>query len=462
MSNTKQIFLAAFLLLVSFVAASSAAELTLSGADSRFMAINGEVELYLVASDENGKTLDNLQAGDFILRDSPEGEEPGNPLKITGFAAAGERSEGISFLILVDDSGSMYDDAEGREASSWEESRAALARKEVLRFLEDLGSSSNRAGLAVFGTHYRLQAAPRIDRASIIEYLGESPKPEPEEAYTELFSAISQSAEAMSTQRGRRIVILFSDGEHYPFYKEGPLPNEALEYLRKQAVTLYAVRFGANRDEQLAEIARATGGMVYDVDGEKGLAGLYSAIRERVESEYSITYRPRPTGAGTTTAYIEFSPDSGLGKASAEIDYPSGFLFRSPSTKKWALISLIAVPFALLLLFILYRLKAAEHVSAPSLEMLRSANGSGVTVALTSGKTVISPGVNGGATEILPEGQARTDGTTIVVEKGSDGKWRASSPEGVIVNNRKSESTVIENGDVIRAGDELIVFDEGV
>ncbi len=49
----------------------------------------------------------------------------------------------------------------------------------------------------------------------------------------------------------------------------------------------------------------------------------------------------------------------------------------------------------------------------------------------------------------------------MIVEKGKDGRWRISSDEGVVVNNRKSESTVLENGDVIKAGEELIVFDNG-
>ena len=85
---------------------------------------------------------------------------------------------------------------------------------------------------------------------------------------------------------------------------------------------------------------------------------------------------------------------------------------------------------------------------------------------METGKTVISPGVAGEATVMSSEG-GKTGGEkaggsgTIVVEKGKDGRWRASSDEGVVVNNRKSDATVLENGDVIRAGEELIVFDDG-
>lgn len=466
--NSMKLFrlIAVCLFIVFWGMQAGSVELTLSGADSRFLALSGEVELYLVATDSQGRPVDNLQAGDLILRDAPEGEQAGERLSITGFSPSGERPKGISFLLLIDDSGSMYDDSNGQEASSWQESRAALARREAENFLKDLGSSLDRAGLAAFGTHYRLQASPRTDRASLMEYLGETPKPEPAEAYTELYGAISQSAQSMSSQRGRRIVILFSDGEHFPLKDEQArewTPDEALEALREEAVTLYAVRFGSNRDEQLARIARATGGLVYDVEGEEGLKGLYSAIRERVASEYSLSYRPRPTGAGKTTAFLEMAPEAALGTASTQIDYHSGFLFRAPSRRRWALFSLLAVPFALLLIVVMARLKAASRSEVPSLDRLRPVGGGAATVALGSGKTVITPGVSGGATTIAPEGEAPVNagGATILVEKGKDGRWRASSPEGVVVNNQKSNSTVIENGDVIRAGDELIVFDEG-
>ena len=61
---------------------------------------------------------------------------------------------------------------------------------------------------------------------------------------------------------------------------------------------------------------------------------------------------------------------------------------------------------------------------------------------------------------LLPEKGKSPEGT-LVVEKGADGHWKISSDNGVWVNNRKQNQTVLENGDVIRAGNELIVFDDG-
>lgn len=460
------------LLMVSGISILSADDVSISGVDSRFLAVTGEVDLYAVATDESGNLLEGLEPEDFVLRDAPVGADWGEPRPVTGFSASGERRDGISFLLLIDDSASMYDDAAGDETADWANTRAALARNEARRFLEDLGSSMDRAGLAEFGTGYRLLAGPRTDRASLTPQLESSDEPVTEEAYTELYAALARSAGTLEDSKGRRIVILFSDGVNFPFAeKRGEphpeygmqswTPDDSLKALREEAVTLYAVRFGTNRDGELARIAASTGGQVFDVEGEEELAGLYAAIRERVLSEYMISYRPRPTGAVETRLGLSLTSGSSEG----ELSYLSGFVLGEPSDRNQVLLSLLVLPIVALILLVLLRMKAAESLETPSLGRLRPQAGESATVALESGKTVIAPGAGGSGTVIASPDAAGSPSPsskgTIIVEKGSDGNWRASGGEGVIVNNRKVESTILENGDVIRAGEELIVFDDG-
>jgi Ca-activated chloride channel family protein len=451
----------------------SADEIALSGVDARMSAVTGDVSLYAVVTDPSGRPVENLTADDFIVTDAPEGSNFGEKLDITRFSPAGERRDGLVFMLLIDDSGSMYDGPDGRPSPGPGQTRAALARREARNFIDGLGSSLDRAGLAEFGTRYRVLAGPRTDRASITERLGLSTPPVPEEAYTELYAAITRSADDMSSQKGRRIVILFSDGENYPYAERKGLPHpdygdrvftpdEALTALQGEGVTLYAVRFGPNRDADLARITLATGGVVFDVNGEEELSGLYASVRERVLAEYRLDYRAGLTGADRTVVKVELAG----GGSSSKLVYPSGFLFGVPATSRQALFSLLALPFALAVVVVLALARSAKPVEVPSLQRLRPFGGSAVTVALDSGRTVISPGLAGEPTSIEPEGlknrgpSANTSGT-IVVEKGKDGRWRAAGGQGVIVNNRKSDMTVLENGDVIRSGDELIVFDDG-
>ncbi len=443
-------------------------EIALSGIDSRALAIRGQVDLYVVVTDETGRPVNNLASDDFVVREAPGSAPLGDPIRLSDFSPAGQRPDGLVFQMLIDDSGSMYDGPDGRATPSPDATRAAMARREAQRFLDDLGSSMDRAGLAVFGTRYQLLAGPRSDRSSLIDRLGYSGPPESEEAYTELYASIVEASSTLSDQRGRRIVILFSDGENFPYAektgrphpdygKQEFTPDDALDALLEEAVTLYAIRFGANRDEELGRIARATGGLVYDVGAEQELSGLYAAIRNRVNQEYRLSYRPRPTGSESTRARAELVN----GPSTVELSFPSGILLGAPSSKNQALLFLLMLPVAALLMVVLWRIKVSRKNETVSLERIRPVGGGATVVALTSGKTVISPGDGGASTTIVAAGDKKPREGTLVVEKGSDGRWKISSDDGVWVNNKKQNQTVRPNGDVIRAGNELIVFDDG-
>ena len=458
------------IIVLAIAAALPADDVTVSGADSRFLAVSGEVDIYAVVTGPDGEMKTDLDAGDFRLLDAPAGMAFGDEgLTISGFSAAGERRDGVSFLLLIDDSASMYRTAAGDPTDDTGEMRAAMARTEAQRFLQDIGSSLDRAGLAEFGTRYRVLAGPRTDRASVNSELEVHEEPVTEEAYTELYAAIAESAATMAAQKGRRIVILFSDGVNFAYAeKRGEPhpeygmrswnPDDALRALREEAVTLYAVRFGPDRDEALASVARATGGLVFDVDGESELEGLYGQIRKRILSEYRLSYRPRPTGAAETRVGLELTSGSTRG----ELTYLSGFMMGRPAAFGRVLLTLLALPVGALVLWILYRLKTADRPGEASLGRLRPRPGESMTVVLSEGQTVIAPSPGGSGTVIASAGELpAASGATIVVEKGKDGKWRASGKEGVTVNNRKTDSTVLEDGDVIRAGEELIVFDDG-
>jgi len=467
------------LLSLRVFSSAGADEITLSGVDSRLTPLTGLVNLYTVVTDESGNSVENLKKEDFTVRDAAAGEHSGKaaafgePREIVSFRASGERRDGITFMMLIDDSGSMY----------LQDDRAALARREARNFLDSLGSSMDRAGLAVFGTRYRVLAGPRTDRASLSEQLGNSEAPEKEDAYTELYASMVEVSSSLSHEKGRLIVILFSDGENYPYFQhsemEHPLygekiftPDDALQALQEEGITLYAVRFGPDRDEELARIASSTGGLVFDVNAREELNGLYSTIRDRVLSEYRLSYRPGLNGAEKTSVMVELT---GTSSVSAVLSYPSGMVFGSPATGNQVLFSLISIPFVALILFFLSRSWRRETGAPASLERLRPVGGGAVTVVLEPGKTIISPGMAGAATTIMSgsstggkssgkstgKSTPAQGGGTIIVEKGRDGRWRISSDEGVTVNNRKSDSTVLENGDVIRAGEELIVFDDG-
>ena len=128
-------------------------------------------------------------------------------------------------------------------------------------------------------------------------------------------------------------MILFSDGENYPYAERKGLPHpvygekvftpdEALLALQGEGITLYAVRFGPNRDADLARITLATGGVVFDVNGEEELSGLYASIRERVLAEYRLDYRAGLTGADRTVVRVALAGERIVLEAGLPVGIP--------------------------------------------------------------------------------------------------------------------------------------------
>jgi Ca-activated chloride channel family protein len=113
------------LLSLLFAAVLGAQDIALSGVDARMMAVTGTVNLYTVVTDEEGRPIDGLTSADFVVRDAEIGRELGEPLPVVSFSPAGDRRDGLAFMMLIDDSGSMYDGPDGTPSPSPDRTRAA-------------------------------------------------------------------------------------------------------------------------------------------------------------------------------------------------------------------------------------------------------------------------------------------------------------------------------------------------
>ncbi|MCG8451596.1 MAG: VWA domain-containing protein [Spirochaetales bacterium] len=443
-----------------------ATDLAISGADARNQVVNGEVSLFLIALDDDGQPVETLKEDEIqVYQENPETQQR-TALEIQNLTSFGHHSAGVDFLLLIDDSGSMYDGPTGDLSPPFEGTRAAFARREAKRFINDLGISQDRVGLAFFATKYHLAASPRIERGTLVERLGVSSSPSSENAYTELYAGIEKASETLASTAGRRIVILFSDGENYPYYQESGNPHpeygtithtsdQALKALRDEAVTLYAVRFGDHKDAQLAQIALASGGLVFDVDSEDQLAGLYSQIRHRVSQEYRIDVEPQPQITEENRFITIWDGHE------VSFSLPSSYVFGPPVALRQALFSLFFLPFFVIFTGLLWKLGERKSQGMAQLSRLEPRHGEAGSVTLAAGKTVIAPHPQGQGTLIVP---AETHhpleklGTTIIQEK--DGRWQLTGNENVKVNNCSGKQFLLSPGDVIQVGDDLIVFDD--
>jgi Ca-activated chloride channel family protein len=240
--------------------------------------------------DNSGKLVTNLTLDDF------EAIEDGVPQKIAFFARSVDVP--LNLGLVVDISGSQG-------------SFVKQHHKDLKTFLTQVLTPQDRAFLVCFASHARLvtdysQSAKFL--ADALEgYQGTGNKADypilgPREIRTggtSFYDAIYHSARQMlsNVERGRKALIIFSDGEDNASAHH---MMDAIEAAQTNNVLLFCIRYTEVRNGLLnarnkygtsvmERIARETGGADYDAR-EKGLAQNFKEIGEQLRSSYELGY----------------------------------------------------------------------------------------------------------------------------------------------------------------------------
>jgi Ca-activated chloride channel homolog len=113
---------------------------------------------------------------------------------------------------------------------------------------------------------------------------------------TPLYDAIVQAIELTRPGRGRRALVLLSDGDER--YSRAT-PQDVLEAARKSDVMIYPVAVGRTRPQLFAELASLTGGRSFHAREPNALNDILSTIASELRHQYLIGYVPlRPLAAG--------------------------------------------------------------------------------------------------------------------------------------------------------------------
>jgi Ca-activated chloride channel family protein len=460
-------------LLLLAAASAGAINVSLSQIDASRLLLSQEVDLYVGVTDEDGLPLRGLPGGlpaeAFRVFESADGGDFREVQGLTAFKSS-VGAEGITFLLLIDNSGSMYDSVRGGKTSDPALMRVNHAKEAVRSFLTSMTGPADRVGLAAYNTYYRGLVVPGQDRERVTGALEGITRPQPEEAYTELYASLTLAVREFARARGRKAIIILSDGENYPYaqYAKKPHPEfkdkifaytEPIRVCLEEGITVYAVNFGPTKDRHLRNIALETGGQVFDASNRGELAGVYRRIHEQVAAEYRLTYRAGMQPAERKFVRVEVEA-SHLRSAEATRFYFSTTVFGLPlASLSW----LLLVPFVLagLGVWLATRLRLESRPGPARLEVLHTRVGSASTRALPLGgaRTVIggskkadltivgAPGVQGEHATVLFDPKTRS--YTIV--GGGD----------ITVNNRAVKSRRLQAGDVIDVGGATIVFDDG-
>lgn len=228
------------------------------------------VEVYVSVTDSRGEPVKDLRQEDFEVR------EDGVVQSLSTFTAG---NLPLSVALAVDRSFSMTG------------SRLTLATSAARAFLEELRPADESMILAI-GSRVEILEPLSTTRAAQLAALSRL------DAFgtTGLHDAVIEAIAAVQPARGRRALVLLSDGADR--YSRATAP-EALDAARGSDVMIYPVAFGATRPPLFAELATLTGGRSFHARDPRTLPDTLRAIARELREQYLVGYTPaRPIAAG--------------------------------------------------------------------------------------------------------------------------------------------------------------------
>lgn len=228
------------------------------------------VEVYATVTDSAGEPVTGLTRENFAVRES------GEPQQVTTFAA-GEFP--LAAAVALDRSFSMAGE------------RLAVAKSAARMFLGELRPEDESLIIGI-GSDVETIAARSTDRAPQYAVLARL------DAFgtTSLHDAVIAALEAVQDARGRRALVLLSDGNDR-FSRASA--SDVLSRARRTDVLVYPVAIGRTSPPLFAELATLTGGRSFRVREPKQLMDILRGIARELRHQYLLGYSPsRPIIAG--------------------------------------------------------------------------------------------------------------------------------------------------------------------
>jgi len=388
---------------------------------------------------------------------------------VLGVSLKPNADEGISFFMLVDNSGSMWTDMAGAETTDAQATRVAGAKSAARSFLAAL-SPKDSVGLAVFNTRYWNAVPPGGSPADAEGALEEIGRPSTEDAYTELYLSMERSLEQLAAEPGRRVLIVLSDGENYPYSLKTGKPNPETGILSatpagiidravRDGVTVYAVRFGSQRDPLIAGVAQESGGRAFDAMDGAELQSVYEAIRIDVLSEVAVDYRAGMIPGEKRWVRVDTANPGGR-KLSASRHYYAGTVLGQSAQEPRLYYALFAIAALLAwLAFVLLRLE--RETDRAGVRLLYGPSGQSTRFFELSGPQTVIGAAPDADISIAGNPSLRASHATILFDEARN-VYTVVADSPVSVNNHAVTRKRLESGDVINMAGTVVVFDESL
>jgi Ca-activated chloride channel family protein len=410
--------------------------------------------------------VDELSPEEFTIQESVDGVHFVDVPAVVSVTPVRSLNAPLSFYMLIDNSGSMYDETTGDGSG---QSRIDAARAAIRDFANSITNQRDMIGLAAFNTRYRMIGSPSRDRARIGDLLEEIERPARAEGYTELYYSLIEAAVDASSA-GRRTVVVLSDGENYPYslYEGGPHPElgdrlftyeEAIDAFQREGLSVFAIHYGDGEDPNLDTIANATGGRVYRAVGGDDLSQVYQEIRATLLDEFRISYRATMLPSERRIVRVRYTGGTDSLRLSADRPYFANTLFSVGESLDWlVLIIMFGVGALVLGTLLVVTIRAAGRTH--SLVLLDSGGARGIqkTVALSQGDTIIGASPDADIT-IAGRPTVGDQHATVKYDRSASA-YTIVSDAPVRVNNKLTTHRALKTGDVINIEGTVFAFED--
>ncbi len=250
------------------------------------------VELYTTVTDKSGLLIRGLEKEEFEIW------EDGRPQEVAKFELVEDLP--LTLGITIDTSGSMFE-------SLGEAQRAAVG------FLESIITPRDRC----FALAFADKPALIMERTSDVGAVAAALNGLIADGSTSLHDAIVTSLYYYRGVRGRRALVLLSDGEDTSSSLEF---EESLEYAKRSGVSVFTIGLGIGKTDigvrrKLEKLAGETGGRTFYIKEATELSKVYEEIERELRSQYLVAYNSNQQGESGQYHEVEVKVRDGKLKA---------------------------------------------------------------------------------------------------------------------------------------------------
>jgi Ca-activated chloride channel family protein len=257
-------------LAIAFATVTAAA---LGAGAQTFRATTQVVSVPTAVTDAQGRLVPNLEQDQFTILDN------GKPQEITFFQ---NETQPFTVVVMLDYSASMTANLD-------------LLRNATEQFLLRM-LPKDKGQVGAFSDRIEFSGQFTSDRDDLISALKDLQYGNP----TRLWDAVDQSIDMLKPVEGRKIVLVFTDGDD-TYSKAGF--GTVLDHARQEEVMVYAiglqsVYFNGQRmvrsqpDRSLRKIAEETGGGYFELKKTDELAPTFTRVAQELHSLYTLGFSP--------------------------------------------------------------------------------------------------------------------------------------------------------------------------